>query len=76
MLIPAFRARRPTPITPRRTGPLPADGAAAGVAVASALAWWLGEHLGAEIDLRPRPDQVPALAEERDQQWRASARRF
>ena len=38
--------------------------------VASALAWWLGEHLGAEIDLRPDPDQVPALAEERDQQWR------
>ena len=38
--------------------------------VASALAWWLGEHLGAEIDLRPDPDQVPALAEERDQQWK------
>ena len=34
------------------------------------MAWWLGEHLGAEIDLRPDPDQVPALAEERDQQWK------
>ena len=38
--------------------------------VASALAWWLSEHLGAEVDLRADPDQVPALAEERDQQWR------
>lgn len=38
--------------------------------VASTVAWWLGEHLGTEIDLRPDPDQVPALAEERDQQWR------
>lgn len=38
--------------------------------VAGALAWWLSEHLGAEIDLRADPDQVPALAEERDQQWK------
>ena len=38
--------------------------------VAASVAWWLSEHLGAEIDLRPDPDQVPALAEERDQQWR------
>ncbi len=38
--------------------------------VAAAVAWWLSEHQGAEIDLRPDPDQVPALAEERDQQWR------
>ena len=38
--------------------------------VASAVAWWLSEHLGAEVDLRPDPDQVPALAEERDQQWK------
>ncbi|MDM7462993.1 MAG: phage portal protein, partial [Tepidimonas taiwanensis] len=37
--------------------------------VAASVAWWLSEHLGAEIDLRPDPDQVPALAEERDQQW-------
>ena len=38
--------------------------------VASAVAWWLSEHLGAEIDLRADPDQVPALAEERDSHWR------
>ena len=38
--------------------------------VASAVAWWLSEHLGAEIDLRADPDQVPALAEERDGQWK------
>ncbi|MBT0781627.1 phage portal protein [Paracoccus sp. pheM1] len=38
--------------------------------VAGALAWWLSEHLGAEIDLRADPDQVPALAEERDQHWK------
>ena len=38
--------------------------------VAASVAWWLSEHLGAEVDLRPDPDQVPALAEDRDQQWR------
>ncbi len=38
--------------------------------VAASVAWWLSEHLGADIDLRPDPDQVPALAEERDQHWR------
>ncbi|AGT07702.1 phage portal protein [Paracoccus aminophilus] len=38
--------------------------------VAAAVAWWLSEHLGVEVDLRPDPDQVPALAEERDQHWR------
>lgn len=37
--------------------------------VAASVAWWLSEHLGAEIDLRPDPDRIPALAEERDQQW-------
>ncbi|MBU2958626.1 phage portal protein [Paracoccus sp. 1_MG-2023] len=37
--------------------------------VAAGVAWWLSEHLGAEIELRPDPDQVPALAEERDRQW-------
>ena len=37
--------------------------------VASAVAWWLSEHLGDEVDLRPDPEQVPALAEERDQLW-------
>lgn len=38
--------------------------------VTSAVAWWLSEHLGDEIALRADPDQVPALAEERDQQWK------
>ncbi|WP_295044427.1 phage portal protein [uncultured Paracoccus sp.] len=37
--------------------------------VAASVAWWLSEHLGAEIELRPDPDRIPALAEERDQQW-------
>lgn len=37
--------------------------------VAASVAWWLSEHLGEEIDLRPDLDQVPALAEERDQHW-------
>lgn len=37
--------------------------------VAAAVAWWLSEHLGAEIELRPDPDRIPALADERDQQW-------
>ena len=41
--------------------------------VAASVAWWLSEHLGAEIELRPDPDQIPALAEERDQQWRRVA---
>ncbi|MFD1882373.1 phage portal protein [Paracoccus pacificus] len=38
--------------------------------VSAAVAWWLSEHLGAEIDLKPDLDQIPALAEERDQHWR------
>ena len=37
--------------------------------VAASVAWWLSEHLGAEIELKPDPDQIPALTEERDQQW-------
>ena len=37
--------------------------------VAASVAWWLSEHLGAEFELRPDPDRIPALAEERDQQW-------
>lgn len=37
--------------------------------VSAAVAWWLSEHLGAEIELRPDLDQIPALAEERNQQW-------
>jgi HK97 family phage portal protein len=37
--------------------------------VTASVAWWLSEHLGAEFELRPDPDRIPALAEERDQQW-------
>jgi HK97 family phage portal protein len=42
--------------------------------VTSALAHWLGVRRRA-VELRPDLDQVPALAAERDQQWRGSARR-
>ncbi len=38
--------------------------------VTAALAHWLGEFAGVPVQLRPDPDQVPALAAERDQQWR------
>lgn len=38
--------------------------------VSASVAWWLSEHLGEEVDLRPDPDGIPALATERDQQWR------
>lgn len=38
--------------------------------VTAALAHWLGGFTGEAVDLRPDPDQVPALAVERDQQWR------
>lgn len=38
--------------------------------VAAAVAWWLSEHLGQEVDLRADAEQIPALAEERDQLWR------
>ena len=41
--------------------------------VSASVAWWLGEHLGAEVDLKPDLDQVAALAEERDQHWRRVA---
>ncbi|MDO5604293.1 MAG: phage portal protein [Paracoccus sp. (in: a-proteobacteria)] len=37
--------------------------------VAAAVAWFLSEHQGTEVDLRPDLDQIPALAEERDQHW-------
>ena len=37
--------------------------------VTASVAWWLSEHLGEEIELRPDPDQIPALAEDRNQQW-------
>ncbi|WBU65334.1 phage portal protein [Paracoccus aerodenitrificans] len=38
--------------------------------VAASVAWFLSEHQGEEVDLRPDPDQIPALAGERDQQWK------
>jgi HK97 family phage portal protein len=37
--------------------------------VTSALAHWLSGFSGDGVELRPDPDQVPALAAERDQQW-------
>lgn len=38
--------------------------------VTAAIGHWLSAHLGEEIVLRPDLDQVPALAAERDQQWK------
>lgn len=38
--------------------------------VTAAVAWWLSSHMGEVVELRPDPDQVPALAAERDQQWK------
>ena len=38
--------------------------------VTAAVSHWLSTHLGSQVDLRPDLDQVPALAAERDQQWR------
>lgn len=38
--------------------------------VSAAVAWWLSGFLGEEIQLRPDLDQIPALAGERDQQWK------
>ena len=38
--------------------------------VTAALAHWLSGFSGEAVELRPDLDQVPALAEERDQQWR------
>ncbi len=38
--------------------------------VTAALAHWLSGFVGESVDLRPDMDQVPALAAERDQQWR------
>ena len=37
--------------------------------VLAGLAHWLGEQSGTPVTLRPDPDQVPALAAERDQHW-------
>jgi HK97 family phage portal protein len=38
--------------------------------VTAALSHWLALHDGFEVELRPDLDQVPALAAERDAQWR------
>jgi HK97 family phage portal protein len=38
--------------------------------VTAAVSYWLSTHLGAVVELRPDLDQVPALAIERDQQWK------
>ncbi|MCC5971394.1 MAG: phage portal protein [Pararhodobacter sp.] len=41
--------------------------------VTAALGHWLAGHAGEALDLKPDLDQVPALAAERDQQWRRVA---
>jgi len=41
--------------------------------VASAVANWLEDFSGEHLDLRPDLDRVPALADERDAQWRRVA---
>jgi HK97 family phage portal protein len=41
--------------------------------VAASVAHWLSEFLGESVDLKPDLDQVPALAAERDQQWKRVA---
>lgn len=38
--------------------------------VTAALSHWLSAHGGEAVDLKPDLDQIPALATERDQQWR------
>ena len=37
--------------------------------VTAAISHWLSTFTGEEVELRPDPDQVPALAAERDQHW-------
>jgi phage portal protein BeeE len=41
--------------------------------VTAALAHWISGHGGEAVTLKPDLDQVPALAAERDQQWRRVA---
>ena len=41
--------------------------------VAASVSHWLGEHFGDQVELRPDLDQVPALAAERDAQWKRVA---
>ncbi|MGB7271097.1 MAG: phage portal protein, partial [Albidovulum sp.] len=38
--------------------------------VTAAVSYWLSTHLGTQVELKPDLDQVPALAIERDQQWK------
>ena len=38
--------------------------------VAAAVSFWLSDFTGEAVELRPDLDQVPALADERDQQWK------
>ncbi|MGL4312248.1 MAG: phage portal protein [Paracoccaceae bacterium] len=38
--------------------------------VAAAVSHWLSTHLGQAVELRPDLDQVPALSNERDAQWK------
>jgi HK97 family phage portal protein len=38
--------------------------------VAAALGYWLGQHAGEKLYLKPDLDQVPALSLERETQWR------
>lgn len=38
--------------------------------VAADVAWWLSTWTGERVSLRPDLDQIPALASERDQQWK------
>tara|TARA_R110002096_G_scaffold155130_24_gene319468 strand:- start:179 stop:1354 length:1176 start_codon:yes stop_codon:yes gene_type:complete len=37
--------------------------------VTAALSYWLSGFSGEAVEMKPDPDQVPALAAERDQQW-------
>jgi phage portal protein BeeE len=41
--------------------------------VLAALSAWLSAHAGEAVEIRPDLDQVPALAVERDLQWRRIA---
>jgi len=41
--------------------------------VTATLSHWLSAHGGQAVELRPDLDQIPALATERDQQWRRVA---
>ncbi|OWJ79068.1 phage portal protein [Haematobacter genomosp. 1] len=38
--------------------------------VTAAVSFWLSDFTGEAVELRPDLDQVPALADERDQQWK------